>query len=121
MMPFYEHDLFKPYVVYDVAEGRDAAGGGVGGSRYNLGEINLALALFQELRKFLISLMQRGLRPPPCQVGVITPYRCAISFSFLRSPCLSVAFTRPCGQLSHQFISQTRRARSDAHICRSRV
>jgi len=50
VLPIYKHNLFKPYVVYDVAAGRDeadtsAAGGG--GSRFNVGEINLALALFQ--------------------------------------------------------------------------
>lgn len=46
-MAFYSHALLKPYVVFDVAAGRDAAGAGVGGSRYNLAEVNLALALFQ--------------------------------------------------------------------------
>lgn len=47
--PIYKHDLFKPYVVYDVAAGRDEADTSAGGSgsRFNLGEINLALALFQ--------------------------------------------------------------------------
>lgn len=51
VLPIYQHNLFKPYVVYDVAAGRDKADnvGASAGSRYNLGEINLALALFQVL------------------------------------------------------------------------
>lgn len=85
MMPFYAHDLFKPYVVYDVSEGRDRTGGhgSTGsGSRWNLGEVNMALALFQELRQYLVQLMAKAARdgtprPPPVTVGIITPYRCA--------------------------------------------
>ena len=80
-MPFYGEPLFKPYVVFDVAAGRDAGGPAAGGSRYNVAEINLALALFQELRKFLVQLFEEAVAngtegPPACRIGVLTPYRC---------------------------------------------
>ena len=86
MQQFYAHDLFKPYVVYDVSHGRDRTASAGSGSRWNLGEINMALALFQELRQYLVSLMQKAAkdgtpRPQPCTVGVITPYRCAVTSS----------------------------------------
>jgi len=80
-MPYYDHGLLKPYVIFDVAAGRDAQQGG-GGSRFNLAEVNMALALFQELHAFMLAAHERALReggplPPPCLVGVIAPYRCA--------------------------------------------
>lgn len=80
MMQFYAHDLFKPYVVYDVSHGRDRTAAAGSGSRWNLGEVNMALALFQELRQYLVTLMQKAAkegtpRPQPCTVGIITPYR----------------------------------------------
>jgi hypothetical protein len=79
-MPFYRLDLFKPYVVFDVSGGRDE-GSAATGSRYNLAEINMALALFQEIRNFLVSLYEeaRGngtAGPPACRIGILSPYRC---------------------------------------------
>jgi hypothetical protein len=99
MMPFYAHDLFKPYVVYDVSQGRDARGGGGGaplGSRWNLEEVNMALALFQELRQYLVQLMAQAAkdgtpRPPPVTVGIITPYRCARTHVHACAPCTDAA------------------------------
>lgn len=79
---FYAERLFKPYVVFDVARGTDAAAA-AGGSRYNLAEVRLALALFEELRKLLVMRAEAaradgGVGPGECRVGVISPYRCAL-------------------------------------------
>lgn len=89
MMQFYAHDLFKPYVVYDVSHGRDRTASAGSGSRWNLDEINMALALFQELRQYLVQLMQKSAkegtaRPQPCTVGIITPYRYILNFFVLQ-------------------------------------
>jgi hypothetical protein len=78
-MPFYRLDLFKPYVVFDVSGGRDE-GSAATGSRYNLAEVNMALALFQELRNFLVSLCEEAMTngtpgPPACRIGILSPYR----------------------------------------------
>ena len=80
-MPFYEHNLLKPYVIFDVDSGREQQYGD-GGSRFNVSEVNMALALFQELFNFLTQKQREAIQqqrpgPPPCLVGIITPYRCA--------------------------------------------
>ena len=90
---YYSHALLKPYVVFDVSAGRDAAAGrgkqsagsgadgqAIAGSRWNLAEVNLALALFQALRKTLLERVEAaakkgGFGPAECRVGILSPYR----------------------------------------------
>jgi hypothetical protein len=70
--------------VFDVSSGRDAGCTvASGGSRFNVQEANLALALFQELRKLLVSRAEAarlvgGVGPEECRVGILSPYRCCL-------------------------------------------
>lgn len=94
---FYDHDLLKPYVVFDVPTGIHERQGG--GSLQNQVEADLAAALFKELRDHLISKQKRALQlgkkpPPAVRVGVLTPYRSqtkCLTATFLR--CLGAAIT----------------------------
>jgi hypothetical protein len=97
---FYSQPLLKPYVVFDVASGRDAAAVAAGGSRYNVAEVDLALALYQELRKVLnakaAEAAARGMpSPPDYKVGVLSPYK---RVPLLDSPArrASTLDVRPC-------------------------
>lgn len=90
---FYDHDLLKPYVVFDVPTGQHERQGG--GSLQNQVEANLAAALFKELRDFLIEKQRQALRerrtpPAPVRVGVLTPYRS-------QTKCLTSTFLRLLG------------------------
>ena len=91
--PFYNHDLLKPYVIFNVPTGLHERQGG--GSLQNQVEADLAAALFKELRDFLIEKHQKALQegkpsPRPVRVGVLTPYRS-------QTKCLTDTFFRLLG------------------------
>eukprot|EP00210_Caulerpa_lentillifera_P002220 g2133.t1 len=90
---FYDHDLLKPYVVFDVPTGFHERQGG--GSLQNQVEADLAVALFRELRDFLIQKQNQAEKdgspkPKPVRVGVLTPYRS-------QTQCLTNTFTKKLG------------------------
>lgn len=75
--PFHSHPLLRPYLVFDVARGkerRQAAGGSVS----NAAEAELAACLFLQLQQTLKDVQAAApgsSAPPPTSIAVITPYR----------------------------------------------
>uniref|UniRef100_A0A061SGN7 Senataxin n=1 Tax=Tetraselmis sp. GSL018 TaxID=582737 RepID=A0A061SGN7_9CHLO len=83
--PFYSHSLLKPYIFFDVDQGRELRMGGR--SLSNQAEADLAAALYVSLQKTLKELEWSE----PVSVGVITPYR-------EQRNCLKKTFKSVCGE-----------------------
>lgn len=77
--PYHAHPLMRPYLLFDVAAGREQRQGGGGGSLSNAAEAELAACLFLQLQGALraaAAARPRQAPPlPPTSVAVITPYR----------------------------------------------
>ena len=74
---YHSQPMFKPYLVFDVARGKERRKQG-GGSLSNAAEAEMAACLFASLRNFIKQSTTSGvtpLPPPPPSVAVITPYR----------------------------------------------